>query len=353
MWKKPRETLPSGGRPIRQLDLRAGAGHLLVANIGETHIHVAATDLKAETIAQSTATFRIADGPDRVLLRLAEAFDQLAVMLPASCGPLLGLGLSLPTPVDFDLGRVVGPSVLHGWDGYDIRGWLGARYCVPVYVENDVNLMTIYEHRRNFASVQDMFFIKAGTGIGSGIVSQGRILRGAKGAAGDIGHIQIKSDSPPLCRCGKMGCLEAWAGGWALARDLTASGFPAESARDVIDLFEHRTPEAIMLLREAGRTIGEVVCEVVSVLNPALIVIGGTISQAGETLLAGVRELVYQRCLPLATCDLQIIVASRQEDTAILGAAYLILDGIFSAPVADSTLNRILRINMETKRRAS
>lgn len=335
------ETLPSGGRPTRQLRLCPGAGYLLVANIGETHLHVAATDLTAKIVAEQTMPFRISDGPQMVLDQIAEGFSALIGALPQQPGALFGMGLSLPTPVDFKAGRVVGPSVLFGWDGFDIRGWLGKRFHVPVYVENDVNLMTIYEHRLHFAGVEEMIFIKVGTGIGSGIVSQGRILRGAKGAAGDIGHIQIKSTHPPLCRCGKLGCLEAWAGGWALARDLTANGFPASTARDVIDLFDRQTPEALMLLRKAGRSVGEVVCEVVSVLNPALIVIGGTISQAGDTLLDGVRELVYQRCLPLATSDLTIVASPAEEDTAILGAAHLVLDGIFDIGAIHRILERV------------
>ncbi|SDX89785.1 ROK family transcriptional regulator [Roseicitreum antarcticum] len=339
------QTLPSGGRPTRQLRLRPQAGHLLVANIGETHLHVAATDLAATILAEQTMPFQISDGPQVVLTQIGEGFTALARALPPHSGPLFGIGLSLPTPVDFNAGRVVGPSVLFGWDGFDIRGWLGQRFNVSVYVENDVNLMTIYEHRLHFAGVEDMIFIKVGTGIGSGIVSQGRILRGAKGAAGDIGHIQVKSAHPPLCRCGKLGCLEAWASGWALARDLTTNGFPASTARDVIDLFDRQTPEALMLLRKAGRSVGEVVCEVVSLLNPGLIVIGGTISQAGDTLLDGVRELVYQRCLPLATSDLKIVASAAEEDTAILGAAQLVLDGIFDMAAIDQILERTARMH--------
>ncbi|MDD7973701.1 ROK family transcriptional regulator [Roseinatronobacter alkalisoli] len=335
------QTLPSGGRPTRQLRLSPAAGHLLVANIGETHLHLAATDLTASVLAERTIPFDIGNGPDVVLGMISEGFTALAALLPPGTGPLFGIGLSLPTPVDFAAGVVVGPSVLYGWDGFEIRTRLGARYGVPVYVENDVNLMTIFEHRHNYADVDDMIFIKVGTGIGSGIVSNGRILRGAKGAAGDIGHIGIKSKHPPLCRCGKFGCLEALAGGWALARDLTTAGLPATTARDVIELFNRQTPLALMLLRQAGRNVGEVVCELVSVLNPAMIVVGGTISQAGDTLLDGVRELVYQRCLPLATSDLKIVVSKAHEDTAILGAALLVLDSIFDMSEIDGVLNRV------------
>ncbi|MCX4160125.1 MULTISPECIES: ROK family protein [Paraburkholderia] len=324
------QTIPSGGRPTRVLRINERAGFLLVANIGETYIHLAAMDLEPAVIAQSTVPFRASDGPASTLEQIAREFDKLAKKVRASHGMLFGISLSLPTPVDFKRGRIVGPSVLHLWDEFDIIGWLRERFDAPIYVENDVNLMTIYEHRQNFPHVEDMFFIKAGTGIGSGIVTGGKIFRGAQGAAGDIGHIQFNSDDAPLCRCGKLGCVEARAGGWAIARHLSSQGFKAENARDVISLVETQQPEALMLLRGAGRVIGEVAADVVSILNPSLIVVGGTLARGGEVLLSGIRELVYQRCLPLATRELQIVLADPPKDSVLFGAAFLALEDVFS-----------------------
>ncbi len=335
-------TVPSGGRPTRTLAINPSSGFVLVANIGETHIHLASMDLAPNVITQTIIPFSRSAPAAAVLQEMADAFSDLADEARTMHGLLLGISLSLPTPVDFKRGRVVGPSVLLGWDNFDIRGALGGRFGVPVYVENDVNLMTIYEYRRHFPSVDDMLFVKIGTGIGSGMISGGRIFRGAQGVAGDIGHIQLNSDDAPLCRCGKFGCVEARAAGWAIARDLTARGFPAETARDVIDLVERQTPEAIMLLRSAGRTLGEVIADAVSIINPSLIVIGGTLARGGEFLLSGVRELVYQRCLPLATRDLSIVQSTSHEDSAMLGAAYALLEDTFAPARIDGVLQRFL-----------
>ncbi|TCL70317.1 ROK family transcriptional regulator [Rhizobium sp. BK251] len=335
------DTLPSGGRPTRVLRVNEKAGHLLVANIGETYIHLAAMDLEPAIIAQSTIPFSAADGPAVTLGQLADEFDKLAATAVADNGILFGVSLSLPTPVDFKRGCVVGPSVLPGWDEFDIIGWMSRRFDAPIYVENDVNLMTIYEHSQNFPHVDDMFFIKAGTGIGSGIVTGGKIFRGAQGAAGDIGHIQFNSDNPPLCRCGKLGCVEARAGGWAIARDLSAKGFAAENARDVLSFVEQQKPEALMLLRSAGRVIGEVASDVVSILNPSLIVVGGTLARSGEFLLSGIRELVYQRCLPLATRELHIVLAHPRKDSVLFGAAYLARQDIFSDMKVGELIDRL------------
>ena len=333
-------TLPSGGRPTRVLGIRGSAGYMLVADIGETHIHLAAMNLAPDILAQSTIAFSIAEGPVATLQRMTEEFDKLAAGLGQ--GFLVAVSLSMPTPVDFKRGRVVGPSVLYGWDDFDIVSWLGRHYKAPIYVENDVNLMTIYEHRHNFPRVDDMIFIKAGTGIGSGIIAGGKIFRGAQGAAGDIGHIQFNSPDAPLCRCGKLGCVEARAGGWAIARDLAEKGLQAETARDVIALVEMQKPEAIMLLRRAGQTIGEVASDVVSILNPSLIVVGGMLARGGDFLLSGIRELVYQRCLPLATGELKIMLAEPKTDSALIGAAHLVLDDVFSPGKVEDFLARFI-----------
>ncbi len=341
--RETEQTLPSGGRPTRMLAVNAAAGFVLVANVGETHIHLAAMDLTPEIIVQATIPFSPSAPAETTLQDVEAAFSALAEKARATHGLFLGISLSLPTPVDFKRGRVVGPSVLPDWDDFDLIGHLGRRFDVPVYVENDVNLMTIYEYRRHFPSFDDMLFIKAGTGIGSGMIADGRVFRGAQGAAGDIGHIQFSSEDAPLCRCGKFGCVEARAAGWAIARDLTARGFKAETARDVIDLVERNTPEAIMLLRASGRAIGEVVSDAVSIINPSLIVVGGTLALGGDFLLSGIRELVYQRCLPLATRDLSIVLSASHEDSALFGAAYLLLEDMFAPAKVDALLQRFLR----------
>ncbi|NLS00085.1 ROK family protein [Rhizobium sp. P38BS-XIX] len=349
--RETEETLKSGGRPTRVLALSESAGIILVANIGEKHIHVGVMDIQPAIIAQKTIPLSSPDSPANTLDQIRSAFDDLLSDGATANRLLIGISLSLPTPVDYKRGCVVGPSVLPGWDEFDIKSYMGLRYDAPVFVENDVNLMTIYEHRHNFRGVEDMFFIKAGTGIGSGIVTGGRIFRGAQGAAGDIGHIQFTSDDPPLCRCGKLGCVEARAGGWAIARDLTERGIAADNARDVVELVEKNKPEAIMLVRNAGRTIGEVASDVVSILNPSLIVVGGTLARSGEFLLSGVRELVYQRCLPLATRELQIVLSDPEGDSALFGAAHLVLEDIFSKAKVETLIQRFVH-NMETARAA-
>lgn len=321
------ETAPSsGGRPARILKLDTRLGVVLVADVNETSLRVAVTDLEPVILADMTVAIDLRCGPVTILAGIVEHFTALLSHIGRHAGEVLGIGLSLPAPVDYAAGRVVGPSIMTGWDDFDIRGWLTTRIDVPVLIENDVNLMTLSELRRFWPDVGQLLFIKAGTGIGSGIITDGRLYRGAQGAAGDIGHIQLNGANLPRCRCGKLGCVEAHAAGWALARDLRAEGFEAQNARDVVALAKANHPQAIEQVRQAGRVLGEVAADLVSVLNPSVIVVGGTLAEIEEPLFSGIRELVYQRSLPLATRELRIVRARSGPEAGLLGAARLVVD---------------------------
>ena len=320
------ETQASGGRPARLLSLNNDFALTIAVDIGESLTRVAVTNLEPRILAEETFQTHLEDSPGALLTQLMASCVQLLAGLGRTLKDILGIGLCLPAPIDYDNARVFGPSVMRGWDDFDIRGWFWEHYQVEVFADNDVNLMALAEHRSFWPDEDNFFYIKAGTGIGSGIINKGAVFRGGQGTAGDIGHIQLDFPHPPLCRCGKLGCLEAYAAGWAIARDLRDKGFSTVNARDVIELVRLNTPEAIQLVRVAGRGLGEVAANVVSVLNPNVIVLGGTLAQADEHLLAGIREMVNQRCLPLATRKLKICKARTGERAGTLGAAQLVID---------------------------
>ncbi|MCZ7496565.1 ROK family transcriptional regulator [Agrobacterium tumefaciens] len=324
--RETEETLPSGGRPTRALDLNRDFAVVLSADIGEQHIRVAVTDLQPRILTEISETFDILRGPAVVLNWIEEQFEALLSKIGKTTADVLGIGIGLPAPVDYANGRVVGPSVMVGWDNFEIRQHLEERFGVPVYAENDVNLLALSDHRQRRTNVSEMVFVKVGTGIGSGIITEGRLYRGAQGAAGDIGHIQFAREPAPLCRCGKIGCVEARAAGWAIARELRKEGIEAHTARDVTRLVELGQPLAIHLVRESGRILGEVMTSLVSILNPQMIVIGGTLAIANDHLLAGIRELVYKRSLPLATRELELVIAPPDPDAGIMGAAILVVE---------------------------
>lgn len=338
-----------GGRPSRLLRVAPGAAVTLAADIGETHARLAVTDLSPAILSECTITIDLTEGPIVVLAQLARSFHWLLRCAARAPGDVLGIGLGLPAPVDHAGGRIVGPSVMPGWDDFDIAGCLMTHLDAPVLVENDVNLMTLSEFRAFWPDAAQFLFVKAGTGIGSGIVTDGRLYRGAQGAAGDIGHMQLDRQGGPSCRCGKQGCLEAHASGWAIARDLSLQGLAAATARDVIRLMQNQDSATLLRLHEAGLTLGDAIAQTVSVLNPSTIVIGGMLAEAGETLLSGIRLRVRERSLPLAVRHLGIQRARSGPDAGLLGAAQLVMDTRLHRRHADATIAAHSRLKAETR----
>lgn len=331
------DTMRSGGRPSRMLELETGFGVVLCADIGETHARLAVTDLGPNLLAERRVAVDLRVDPAQLLGDVMAPFRELLDSVGRSPDEIVGIGLGLPAPVDFAAGRVTGPSVMPSWDGYDVAGWFAAQTSVPVLIENDVNLMTLWEWREYWPDEAQLILIKAGTGIGSGIIADGRLYRGANGVAGDIGHVQLLTDDPPRCRCGKLGCLEARAAGWSIARRLRGAGMEAVTSRDVVTIVDEGRPEAAALVRDAGHWIGEAAAAVVSVLNPGVIVIAGNLAHTGELLLSGIRERIFLRSLPIATSGLKIVSAQSDDRAVVMGAARMVIREALQAR-ADQTI---------------
>lgn len=330
--------MPSGGRPAIVLEFVPRVSVSLCVDIGEERTRVAVADLLGAIIVEVVLEIKVSDGPRAVLGAIASAGRDLLAGDEVHGDRLGGIGVGLPAPVDFGTGRTTGWSVMAGWDGYGVREHLAREFGVPVFVDNDVNLLLLAEQRHGWPDESHLFFVKIGTGIGSGLVVNGRVNRGSLGAAGDIGHAHISGYGDPRCRCGNRGCLEALAGGWAIARDLRGDDPKYEhvtSARDVVATIRRGDAGAVSLIREAGRALGEAVAFATSLLNPAVIVIGGELAKAGDQLVAGVREVVYQRSLPLATKNLTISLSRLGEEAGVIGAALLVADALLDADRID------------------
>ena len=335
----------TGGRPPRQFRFRADAGHVLVADLGATSIDVALTSLDGRILGHHDEPADVSAGPERCLERVDELFDSLLRTTRDLSGSLWGIGIAVPGPVEFSTGRPISPPIMPGWDGYPVRGRFAERYRAPVWVDNDVNVLALGESRAGIAvGHSDVVVIKVGTGIGAGIISDGRIHRGAQGSAGDVGHIQVVEDPDVVCRCGNIGCLEALAGGAALARDGEAIALEGRSERlrlalerngsvsaiDVARAASFGDPVATALLQAAGRRIGQMLAGVVNFFNPSMVVIGGGVAQSGDQLLASIREAVYRRSLPLATRDLVVQRSSLGGLAGVIGASSMVVDQLFS-----------------------
>jgi predicted NBD/HSP70 family sugar kinase len=328
----------TGGRPPTVLAFNHDAGLVLVADLGATHARMAVTDLAGTPLAETAEDLDIALGPTEVLTRASARFHELLAQTGRSSAEVRGIGIGVPGPVEFASGQPVNPPIMPGWDGFDIPAWFADRYTAPVLVDNDVNIMARGEHWVHWRRTSHLLLVKVGTGIGCGIVADGHIHRGARGAAGDIGHIRATSSDEVVCRCGNIGCLEAIAGGQALADRLSAAGIDAANSRDVVRLVRGGDVTATRMVRDAGRTLGEVLAGTVNFFNPAVIVIGGDIAEAHAQLLAGVREGILSRSLPLATRDLRIVPSRLGDRAGITGAAITAIEHVLSPAAVDQTL---------------
>ena len=335
----------TGGRPPRRLAFRGDAGHVLVADLGASSIDVAVTTLDGRILGHMDEPADVAAGPDVALARVEALFGQLRSAGRDLPGRLWGIGIGVPGPVEFRTGRPISPPIMPGWDGYPVRERFADGFDAPVWVDNDVNVLALGEWRSGVATGHDnVVVVKIGTGIGAGIIAEGRLHRGAQGAAGDVGHIQVADDPDVLCRCGNTGCLEALAGGAALARDGEAAARDGRSARlaDALDVRGSVTaedvaraasfgdPVALALLQAAGGRVGAMLAGVVNFFNPSLVVVGGGVAQSGDALLTAIRETVYRRSLPLATRELLIRRSSLGGLAGVLGASAMVVDQLFA-----------------------
>jgi predicted NBD/HSP70 family sugar kinase len=225
-----------------------------------------------------------------------------------------------------------------GWDGIDLAPYLRQVADVPIYLANDADVLARSELFGPGEKPRNALVVKASTGLGMGVIADGRIIPGAMGAAGEIGHTRLDSAGELPCRCGSTGCLETIAGGWALVARLVESGVPAGHVRDLVAAALAGDAVARGLLRESGRHLGELLAIAINLLNPEVVVIGGDMGQAFDLYTAGVRESVYARSTALATRDLRFMPSTHADSSGLVGCAALAIDHILAPASVDARL---------------
>ena len=336
------ETPSTGGRPANRYAFNAEAGYILAAAIGASHFSAVLATFGAQTLAETSGRIVISEGPEGVMPTIDQAFSNLLDRTGLTPKQIKGIALSVPGPVEFAQGRIVNPPIMTGWDGFCVPEWFTERFNCAVLVDNDVNAMAYGEHTMSYPNHPHMLLIKLSTGIGCGIVMGGTLHRGAQGAAGDIGHVpagpEWQDDRNIRCRCGNVDCVEAYASGWAMIRDLIAEGFNVQQNEDVVALVRAGEPEAIRLIKRASRIVGHAVADAVSFFNPSLVLIGGYYTRVDELILAGIRETVYRRSLPLATKHLEILPSTLSQSASTSGLVNLLMEHILDPGIIEQQL---------------
>lgn len=325
----------TGGRRANTLEFNVDHAVLLVASVDTRHTRAALTRLDGHIVHDRQLEVPVAEGPESVLSALLTVFEEMLVVAGVDRSRVGGIGVSIPGPVDQHTGRPSQPPIMPNWDAFPITERIQETFDVPVFVENDADAMAFGEQTANYPTTSSLCLVKVSTGIGTGIIIDGRIYHGIDGGAGDIGHIRLAGETA-ICQCGSRGCLAAVASGRAIAHALEKLGVDARSGKDVHELIASGNVDAVQLTHEAGTRIGEVLATVVSTLNPGVLLIGGDL--ASSALIAGIREALYPRSLPRATRNLDIRLSTLGDTAALVGLARVVVDNVYSAAAVNRAL---------------
>jgi predicted NBD/HSP70 family sugar kinase len=323
-----------GGRRPRRLSVPRDGRVIAGVDLGTQHASLVLVDLSGSEVLSRRILVDIRRSPEEVLRDIHR--ELLELVAEAGGGELVGIGLAVPGPVGTE-GRVISPSRMPGWNGLDPAAVLGEIAGVHVRTENDANALAIGEFVASGRRDRHMIVVKAGSSIGSGIIADGRLYRGARGMAGDVSHTAVSEAPHVICSCGRVGCLDAVAGGKAIVTALAASGIPVHDVADVAALARDANPLATRLLREAGVRVGSVLATLVGFFNPDRVVLAGALS-AVDVFVAGVRSSVYELCLPLSTNHLVLGESTAGWMVGARGVASLVREDILDASAVDAAL---------------
>lgn len=321
------------GRPPIVLEINPMFGQVVGCDFGASHLRVLITDLSARILDEIEIELDIQRGPEDCLAEADRLLRERLTSVGLDLDNILAAGVGVPGPVVTEAGMVLSPPLMPGWDQYPIRAALEKRWGFAVSLNNDAELGALGEWAAGAGRGEaNLAYIKVGTGIGAGLLLDGRIYRGVSGSAGEIGHLTI-DENGPFCTCGNQGCLEAIAGGRAIAlqaqeavrkgkrTQLTAIQ-PVESisAREVASAARRGDLLAQQILTKAGTHIGIAIAGLINLFNPGMIVIGGGVAQTGDLLLEPMRQAVRTRSLPASTRVVRITTAILGRRSSAMGA---------------------------------
>jgi glucokinase-like ROK family protein len=350
------EVPPKSNKTKRKLrvELVADAGYVIGVLLGIRKVTLTLFDLGMNSKLNASHDLESVIEPEITNKIIIEKIKDLLSDFGIDEGSLWGIGMGFPFPVDFQRGISDSPPNLPLWHLYPLKSLYEEKFNCPVLIDNDVNIMALGEGFSGIAQDEkDFIFVKVGTGIGSGMVMDGRIYRGAKGSAGDIGHIGIDGETK-LCHCGNQGCLEAIAAAPAIASRGLSAAMTEESpllesifkekqritSEDVGNSAQRGDMFSIQIIQESGRQIGSVIAKLVNAFNPGVIIIGGGVALAGNFFLSAIRESIVYRSTHLATIDLTVKFSDLMEKSGPTGAGILIIEELFSFNRFQETLNR-------------
>ncbi len=290
---RPRNT----GRPPIPLSLVPSAAFAVGLDVGRQHIRVAVCDLSGRPVLDEWSPAEVDHAP---MESLDLAYDLVRSALDATGvepDRLLGVGMGLAAPINTVTGELEAYGILPGWDGIRPAAEMEQRLGVSVQLDNDANLGALGEKVFGVArGVDDLIYVRLSAGVGAGLVLNGRPYHGARGVAGEIGHVSVV-DNGLICRCGNRGCLETVASPVAVAALLGRSSGRHVSVAELLDLVRLGDRGAQRAVSDAGALVGRALAMLVNTLNPELVVVGGELAGAGAVLLDSIRSSIERNAV--------------------------------------------------------
>jgi glucokinase-like ROK family protein len=335
------------GRPPVVLEIDPTYGYVVGIDFGASHLSIIIGDFGAHILEEAEIAIDVQEGPHICIDRADCLLRELLAKAGKELKGILAIGVGVPGPIVADAGMVLAPPIMPGWDRFPIRDTLEKMWGCPVSLNNDSELGALGEWAAGAGrGEQNLAYIKIGTGIGAGLLLGGQIYQGITGSAGEIGHLTIEENGP-LCACGNHGCLEAIAGGRAIAEQAREAAHsdqrtqlinikPIESitARNVAAAARLGDLRSQQILSRAGTYVGIAIAGVVNMFNPGMVIIGGGVAQSGDILLEPIRLAVQRRSLPAATRAVRITTAMLGRRSSSMGAIIQAIS-IASHQVAD------------------
>ncbi len=305
------------------LALSRSAGVAIGIDFGKTHVRVVVSDLAHEVLAEAEQPHDVDHAAAEGVALAGKLVRGLLDEVGAGPENVTGVGMGLPGPLRLDTGEVGDSSILPGWIGARPEQLMSDELGLPVRVDNDANLGALAEVVWGAGrGCTEVVYVKAATGVGAGLILNGRLYHGVAGTAGEIGHVTI-DEGGPICRCGNRGCLETFAGGEAVVEPLRQHYGPL-ALREVITMALAGDTGCRRALHDAGHALGLAIAGVCNLLAPERVIVGGELAQAGDLLLEHVREIVRRTAIG-ATRELPIVAGVLGERAEVLGAVALVL----------------------------
>ncbi len=322
----------SGGRRPILLAFQPDQKMVIGIDLGASHITTALTNLQGKIKVIQSKKFNASEDPEGAIEYIRQQVKTL--LHHQSVGPngVLGIGIAAPAPLEGEKLDMLSPVILPQWEGIQLVEKIEAASGLPVYIDNDANVGAIAEKWWGSGrGVSNLVYIKLGTGVGAGLIINDKIFKGTGGTAGEIGHTTINTKGP-MCRCGNRGCLESYVSNLAVLAKTKKRlvDYPASILKQqaltiehLIDAAQQQDELAIDIIVSAGKNLGIAIANLLNLVNPELIILGGDIVEVGELFVDAVRSTAFNRSISKAANEVTIKISEFQQDSIVVGAATL------------------------------